>query len=350
MKARKLPSGSWRVLVYTHTDADGKQHRESFTAKTKAEAEMMAAQFKNNVDRSRAQDITVGEAVSAYIQSNEKVLSPSTIYGYTKDAKRFEPISHLKIRKLTSKDLQLFVSGLVSDGLSPKTVRNTWGLLRSSLTFSGVDKDFMIHLPSVQRKAQNAPSEREIMAVFESSKLKMKRAIMLGCHSLRRGEIAALKYADLNGNVLLVHSDMVKSADGKTWVHKSTPKTSSSYREVFLSDQELELLGTGRPEQYIVDLVPSSIGTNFYNACKKNGITMRFHDLRGYYASIAVALGVPDIYTSMLGGWKKNSSVLKEHYQKPIVDIKEGYANRLNEHLDNLFSSHDSAHETAHGN
>lgn len=350
MKAKKLPSGSWRVQVYTHTDSNGKQHRESFTAKTKAEAEMLAAQFKNNTDRTRTQDITVGEAVSAYIESNEKVLSPSTIYGYRKDAKRFEPISHLKIRKLTSKDLQLFVSGLVSDGLSPKTVRNTWGLLRSSLTFSGVSQEFMIHLPSVQKKPTYAPSESEIMALFNSSKLKMKRAIMLGCHSLRRGEISALKYSDLNGRVLLVHSDMVKSADGKSWVHKSTPKTSSSYREVLLSDQELELLGSGHPDEPIVDLVPSSIGTNFYNSCQKNGIKMRFHDLRGYYASIAVALGVPDIYTSMLGGWKKNSSVLKEHYQRPLVDIKEGYANRLNEHLDSLFSSHDCAHETAHGN
>ena len=44
-KAKKLPSGSWRCRVYSYTDADGKKHQESFTAPTKAEAEMMAAEY-----------------------------------------------------------------------------------------------------------------------------------------------------------------------------------------------------------------------------------------------------------------------------------------------------------------
>ena len=344
-KAKKLPSGRWRVQVYSHTDSEGRKHKESFTANTRQEAEMMAAQFKADTDRARASDVTVREAVEAYIKANTPVLSPSTINGYQKDKKRFEPINNYKIRKLTSNDLQLFVSDLSSKGLSPKTVRNTWGLLRSSLTFMGITKQFAIHLPSNHKKPVYAPSEDDIRILYEESKDKMKRAIMLGCHSLRRGEISALRYADLTGNVLLVHCDMVKTADGTSWTIKPTPKTSDSYREVHLSDDEVALLGSGAPEDFIVDLVPSSIGTNFYNLCKRNGIKIRFHDLRGYYASLAVVLNVPDIYTSMMGGWKKNSSVLKEHYQKPIVDIKEGYANRINEHLDNLFKgSHKSSH------
>lgn len=346
-KAKKLPSGSWRVQVYTHTDSYGKKHRESFTASTKAEAEMLAAQFMNDTDRARTADVTVKEAVESYISSNTEVLSPSTIDGYNKDKKRFEPIDNLKIRKLTSQDIQLFLSDLTAKGLAPKTVKNTWGLLRSSLTFMGVTKDFAIHLPSNHKKPVYAPSEQEIQVLYDQSKLKMKKAIMLGCHSLRRGEVSALKYGDLNGNTLLVHSDMVRSADGKDWVIKPTPKTSDSYREVHLSDEEVKLLGSGAPDEYIVGLVPSSIGTNFYNVCKRNNITMHFHELRGYYASIAVVLKVPDIYTSMMGGWKKNSSVLKEHYQKPIVSIKDGYANKINEHLDKILKS---SHESSHAN
>ena len=346
-KAKKLPSGRWRVQVYSYTDSEGRKHKESFTASTKQEAEMLAAQFKADTDRARASDVTVGEAVETYIKANTQVLSPSTINGYHKDKKRFEPINNYKIRKLTSNDLQLFVSDLSAKGLSPKTVRNTWGLLRSSLTFVGITKEFSIHLPTNHKKPSFAPSEDIIRVLYEQSKDKMKRAIMLGCHSLRRGEISALRYADLTGNTLLVHCDMVKTADGTSWMIKPTPKTSDSYREVHLSDDEVALLGSGAPEDFIVDLVPSSIGTNFYNICKKNNVKVRFHDLRGYYASLAVVLGVPDIYTSMMGGWKKNSSVLKEHYQKPIVDIKEGYANKINEHLDNLFKG---SHESSHAN
>lgn len=30
-EAKKLPSGTWKLLVYDYTDSDGKQHYKSFT-------------------------------------------------------------------------------------------------------------------------------------------------------------------------------------------------------------------------------------------------------------------------------------------------------------------------------
>ena len=48
-KAKKLPSGNWRIRVYSHTDDTGKKHYESFTAPTKQQAEMMGAKFAHDV-------------------------------------------------------------------------------------------------------------------------------------------------------------------------------------------------------------------------------------------------------------------------------------------------------------
>ena len=336
--ARKLPSGSWRVQVY-YKDKNGNIHRPSFTATTKREAEMMADKFILDTDRRLADSITVGQAVENYIESNKAVLSPSTVYNYTKDMKRLEPIKNINIQKLTSKDIQDFISHLVNAELSPKTIKNTYGLLRTSLTFSGIDKQFVIHLPSNPKKKKIAPENEQIIALYQAANKKMKIAISLAAfHSLRRGEVCGLKYGDLNGNALYIHSDMVKSADGKSWVHKETPKTDASNRTVYLSQKEVELIGTGNPDDYIVNLTPGSVGTNFYNLCKRTGIKLRFHDLRGYYASISVAIGIPDIYLAHMGGWRENSSVLKEHYQKPISSIDEGYAQKLNQYFDNLTS------------
>ena len=45
--AKKLPSGSWRILVYSHTDQDGKRRYKSFTAPTKKEAEFLAADYQD---------------------------------------------------------------------------------------------------------------------------------------------------------------------------------------------------------------------------------------------------------------------------------------------------------------
>ena len=336
-KARKLPSGNWRVQVYTHTDSEGKRHYQSFTAPTKQQAEMEAMKFKNDTDRMRSNDITIEEAVKHYIDTNEKVLSPSTINGYRVDSRRFQPISHLKIRKLTSTDIQRFINSLVDKGLSPKSVRNTWGLLRSSLTFSGIEKQFMIHLPPNPQKKKIAPESDQVMTLFTNASPHMKIAIMLASrHSLRRGEICGLKYKDLTGDVLYVHSDVVKSADGHSWVHKDIPKTSTSNREVYLSEQDLELIGSGDPEEYIVPMVPTSIGTNFDRLKKRTGINIRFDDLRVYFCSISAAMGIPEVFTATQGGWKQNSQVLRDSYKKPISSINEGYARKLNQYFDEM--------------
>lgn len=335
-KAKKLPSGNWRVRVYSHTSTDGKKHYESFTASTKAEAEMMAAKFANDNDRKRVEDLNVKEAVQAYINLNEKTLSPSTIYGYHQDLNRMEPIWSVRIRKITSRDIQGFISELVDKGLSPKTIKNTYGLLRSSLTFSGIDKNFMIHLPSTAKKTRSAPEDEQIIALYNNASDKMKIAIALAAfHSLRRGEIAALKYKDLKGNNLIIHSDMVWGIDNK-WHYKSVPKTKSSNRTVYLPDSLVNLIGKGHPEEYILGINPNTLGENFRRLKKKLDIDIRFHDLRHYFASLAVVLGIPDIYTAQLGGWRNNSAVLKEVYQGNITSMSEAYARKISDQYESM--------------
>lgn len=335
-KAKKLPSGNWRVRVFSRTDSEGKKHYESFTASTKAEAEMQAAKFAADVERRRSQDLTVKEAVQSYIDSNAGVLSPSTIYGYTKDLQRMAPMHSYRIRKLTSEDIQGLIQDMVNKGLSPKTIKNTYGTLRSALTFSGVEKHFMVHLPSLRKKIKAAPENEQIAVLYENATDKMKIAIALAAfHSLRRGEIAALKYGDIHKNTLDVHADIVWGIDNK-WHYKDMPKTAASYRTVYLPDSLLELIGTGEPDEYILGINPNSIGENYRRLAKRLNIEIRFHDLRHYFASLAVVLGIPDIYTASLGGWRNGSNVLKEVYQNNITSISEGYAKKINESFEEL--------------
>lgn len=332
--ARKLPSGSWRVRVYSYTDSQGVKHYESFTAPTKTQAEQMANRFKNK--GSRVDDLTVREALERYLEVNEGVLSPSTLAGYRKAAKRFETINNLRLRRITSEDLQRFISELSRDGLAPKTVKNIYGLLHTILAFFGVETRFTIHLPKAEKKRKFAPENAQIMALYETAPRKMKIAISLAAfHSLRRGEISAIKYKDIQGNILYVHSDIVKGVNG--WVYKEIPKTETSNRNVYLTNEELKLIGTGDPEAYIVGLVPSSIGTNFYNIRKRVGLDhIRFHDLRVYFASISVAMGMSETTLAHLGGWREGSQVLRDHYKKSIESIDEGYAKKINRYFESM--------------
>lgn len=335
-KAKKLPSGNWRVLVFSHRDTNGKRIYESFTAPTKQEAEMLAAKFANDNERKRSQDLTVKEAVQNYINSNAGVLSPATIYGYTKDMNRMECIHNLRIRKLTSDNIQFLIQNLIEKGLSPKTIKNTYGTLRSSLTFSGIEKNFMIHLPSAPKKSKIAPENDQVVALYNNASDKMKIAIALAAYQgLRRGEIASIKYKDIKGNTINIHSDIVWGIDNK-WHYKDVPKSDASNRTIYLSETLLKLIGTGKPDDYILGINPNTIGENYRRLKKRLGIDIRFHDLRHYFASLAVVLGIPDIYTANLGGWRNGSKVLKEVYQNNISSINEGYAKKINASFEEL--------------
>ena len=94
-KAKKLPSGSWRCQVYSHTEEiyqkDGtikkKRVYKSFTCldpstKGRRKAEQMAADWAAGKERLPKSSITVKEAIHRYIEAKEKVLSPSTLRGY----------------------------------------------------------------------------------------------------------------------------------------------------------------------------------------------------------------------------------------------------------------------------
>ena len=336
--AKKLPSGNWRVQVYSHTNEQGRKVYESFTASTKQEAEMKAAKFANDNDRRRSEDLTVSECLNSYFEANRLSLSPATLDGYMKDAKRCEYIKNVRIRKITSKDVQSLITYLTEKGYAPKTIKNTIGTLKVALVFSGVDQTFKLKLPSAAKKTKVVPETEQVKMLYEIASRKMKIVIALAAfHSLRRGEIAAIKYGDITNNRLIIHADIVYGAD-KKWHYKEVPKTDASNRILYLSDQLLALIGTGDPEDFIYPVMPNTIGENFIRLKKRVGLMNEFtlHDLRHYFATLAQILGVPDTYTANLGGWRNNSSVLKEVYQGNMVSMSETYAKRINEKYSEL--------------
>jgi integrase len=333
MNAKKLPSGSWRVQVYSHTE-NGKRVYESITAPTRYEAELKAAEFKTKKKRKLRHDLTVSEAGEGYIKAKEGVLSPSTIAVYKKIPGRYYGvIGKKKIKSLTSEDMQLFISDL-STKVGPKTVRNAWGLLASSIALYDPDMHFRVTLPAKKVKRSVCPSDEAVRALLDNAREPLRTAILLGMRSMRRGEICALKYEDIKDGVAHIHADMIKGPDG--WVYKEIPKTSESDRFVRVPD-----LGEG--EGYIVKWSPDYITKEFIRLRDSLGLSVRFHDLRHYFASTAAVLNIPDIYTADMGGWSKSSGIMKEVYQNKVVSLADHYQSMIEDHLEKV------SHEVSHG-
>lgn len=334
--AKVQPSGMWKVRAYSHIGPDGKQHYRSFTAPTKAEAEAKAAAFSAKADRATQVNLTVAEAIDGYISAKEAVLSPSTIRTY-RDMERlhFDQIGRKRIHKLTSADVQNWISDLTNK-LAPKSVKNVYGLLTSTFDLYAPEIVFRVDLPVIPKKRTHAPTSDQVMQLFDAASPMLKKCIALAAFtSMRRGEICALKYSDIHGNRIHVHADIVRTKDRK-WVYKPYPKTEDSDRFVPVPPEVIQLLGDGDPEAFIIDRIPDTVSKRFEELCKRLGIDeIRFHDLRKYWASIAAVL-IPNYYAESFGGWRHGSKVLTGTYQQTIVPIEEQYADQMREHFSKM--------------
>lgn len=148
-KAKKLKSGNWRVQVFSHFEyKDGKKlkRQRSFTAPTKAEAEMLAAQFAADRKRREACAYTIGEAVREYISAKEAVLSPSTVRGYLTIEKQIDMIRRIRIDDLTSADLQHWIS-TISVQMAAKSVKNAYALASAAVALYS-DLIYRVTLPA----------------------------------------------------------------------------------------------------------------------------------------------------------------------------------------------------------
>lgn len=347
-KAKKLPSGSWRCQVYSHTeeilqtDGSTKQKRiyKSFTCdvkgpKGKRIAEKLATEWaeeKENV--AKVHDITIGEAIDRYIESRENVLSPRTIMDYKRIRKNdLQSLMGLKIATVSQDDIQRAIN-IDAQKHSPKTVRNNHGLISAVMKEFRPNFAINTRLPRKVRPDLYVPTDAEIQALIqEISGTVMELPVLLAAFGpMRRGEICALNSDDISRNVVHVCKNMVITENGD-WKIKA-PKSYNGDRFIDYPDFVAEKWEkkTGR----IVDLTPDDITNKFKYCLKRAGLPhFRFHDLRHYSASIQHALGVPDAYIAARGGWDMNT--LNGIYKHVLQDKNSEMNATVNNHFNELY-------------
>lgn len=348
--AKKLPSGSWRCLVYSHTERtiDAKTGKfkdkriyESFTSDNptpagKREAEQMAAIFAASKEEKKntSANITFGEAIDLYIKSRETILSPRTIMDYKRMRKNsIQSLMGIRLARITQEDIQDAIN-TESANLSPKSVRNIHGLISTVLKQYKPAMRLTTALPKKVRPELHIPTDDEIKHLMEYVKdTELELPVLLATFGpMRRGEICALESSNIDGNVVHVCKNMVLGENRK-WIIKQ-PKTFAGDRYIdypdFVAEKWKSLNGR------IINLTPNNITDRFSVALEQAGLPhFRFHDLRHYSASIQHALGIPDAYIMRRGGWISDST-LKTVYRHALDDQVSAMDAIANKHFENL--------------
>lgn len=361
--AKKLPSGTWRIQVYSHKEpmlgkngkplidektGKVKERRvyESFTCDTpgkqgKKEVERQAAIFLAEKGRKkRPENLTVKEAFEKYLEVKQNVLSPTTLRGYvTIKNNHITEIAEIPIRRITQEDAQGWIN-ILATRLSPKSVKNAYGLFTAVMTMYFPDMVFRTKLPQQVQPEYYTPSDEDIKKLLKHLEgTEMEKAVLLAAFgTLRRGEICALTDKDIRGNTIVVRKAKVRGTHGMI---TKAPKTSSSYR--FVEFLEFVIRKFDGIEGPLVKMHPEDISKKFGSFLERAGIPhFRFHDLRHYSASIMHAIGIPDQYIMKRGGWKSDN-VLKKVYRNTIETEDKKFMEKVNNHFDNM--QHEMQHE-----
>ncbi len=354
--AKRLKSGSWRVLVYDFTDKDGKRHYQSITSDTKADAEYKAAQFrKQKKKRPQANGTTVRAAIDKYIELSA-VLSPTTLAAYEKIKEfAFQEIMDKRVAVLTDLDMQeavntesMRIGARTGKPVSAKTVKNEWGLLSSAIkAVCGIT--YTVKLPKVQRHQKTYPDPQKIIDAIIGTDIELPCLLAMWL-SFSMSEIRGLTYGDIKGNTITVNRVTVQA--GSEEITKDTAKVETRLRTAVLPPYLERLIKLSIPDKtplksiYKCPLVPrtrASIYGRWHTICKQNDLgDLSFHDLRHYLASIGMYLGIPDRYTQEDGGWKTDYVMKTTYTHAFTIGLQEARQTR-NTFMEAMIMQHERA-------
>lgn len=326
----ELPSGSFRCQITVF----GKRYSAVDKDPTIAHAKVNAIRSGLLEPTDSTAKITVGQAIDKYIESKDSVLSPSTIKNYKLVRKtRLQELMDIPLSALTQEAVQRAINALARSK-SPKTVQNAYGLLTATLKAYRPNFVLRVTLPQKEKKEIEIPTTEEVEKLLQHLKgSKYELPVMLAAlMGLRTSEIRGLTWDCIQGDMLHVKQALVPGPDGDVL---KTTKSYSGDRWLKIPAPVKELLDKRiRTDGYLFKLGQHDIYSAIQRACKKLNMTKYgTHDLRHYYASVLLSLGVPDKYAMERMG-HSTTNMLKNVYQHTMKDKND----EITDSIENFFT------------
>ena len=320
---KKNRNGNWTILVYVGKDSDGKNRYKRFTAETKKEVLLLAEDFQKETSGHGAKsiDMTVGDAVRKYIELKETNLSPKTIREYKCYLRNsLQGLVNVKLYSLTDEIIQEEIDR-ASETLSPKSVALRWGLFGTAIRKYRKGYTPSVELPRVYKKPVELPPTKDLIKIFDEIRGARIEApfLLASLCGMRRGEISALDLAkDIDYEKCTVSITKAYTENDKNEFVLKEPKSASGKRVVICPKWAVERIQAYSQKYGNKMQSPPGISDAYAKLKRKYNLPCTFHGLRHYFASVMLALNVPEKYAMERMGHSTNSML--RHYQESMQD------------------------------
>lgn len=345
-KIKQLPSGNFQARVYAGKDADGKAVYRSITRSTYAEVQLELATFKVEHKEEKVQAVanrTVRDVIQDYININSSVFSPSTVRLYNGLLRNsLQSLMSVKLSQIDQNTVQKAVNEEAAR-VSPKAVRNAYGLFTAAMAVEMPDRVFRVNLPQKIKSNISIPTEEEVKKLLETAEgTDMKIPVLLGaCCGMRRSEIAALTWedVDLEKGTIYIRKAIVRGDDGE--YHEKGTKTIAGTRTIKLFSYVVSALaeakerGWGRDGRITPD--PAAITSRWRWVLRHAKVpNYRFHDLRHYLISVMLSLNIPKKYIADYVG-HETENMIDNVYGHIMASKKLSVQDELQKYFSGVF-------------
>lgn len=368
LKPRKNLDGSTSYQLTVETDRDpltGKRNRYYKTVKCgkrQADAELrkMIAEIEGG-GICAPSAMKLADWMDTWLTTYLPNIEETTRDGYREKIENYikPTIGHLPLKALSPKAIQDWINNLMKNGLSSKTIRNAYNNLNAALKKAVILQMIVrnpcegTELPKLQKyqaQVYNVAMIQQALAAADSQSIYLM--ILLGaCVGLRRGEMAALRWNDIDfaAETLTVTQNRVHA---KKAVVEKAPKTQAGNRTISIGSDVANALREAKAaydeaaekpgfcdEGYVLckddgkPFHPDSVTQKWERFVDKAHLPkIRLHDLRHSNATALIAAGVSaKVVQHRLG--HSDVSITLNTYTHVLSDMDEDAAEKLNQSL-----------------
>ena len=270
---------SYLIRVSCGYDSKGKQIIQSMT--WKPEANMTPRQIEKELNRQavmfeeacmrgfQSKAIKFEEFAEEWFEEYAKPNLRNTTYERLLQLRKrvYGAIGHLRMDKITPRQIQIFVNSLAKDGanertgkaLAPKTIRHNLSLISDIFSYAvkmGVVSDnpcSKVTIPKGEQKEKQiyTPAEvKHFLELLENEPMKYRVFFNLMIYSgFRRGEMLGLEWKDVDFENSIISVRRTSNYTGQRGIYTDTTKTKRSQRTLKFPREIMEMLKEFKSQQ-----------------------------------------------------------------------------------------------------